>query len=66
MLKKLMDGEGLWDVQKEIFGWMFNGASRCIEITKGRQETIMADLKAVLQIRSSVPFNRSENIVGKL
>ena len=27
-LKKLMELEGLWDVRKEILGWMFDGATR--------------------------------------
>ncbi|KAL7546620.1 hypothetical protein ACHAWF_015384 [Thalassiosira exigua] len=27
-LKKLREGEGLWDVRKEILGWMFDGATR--------------------------------------
>ena len=48
LLKTLMAGERLWDVQKETLGWMFGGASRCIEITEGRQEKIMSELKAVL------------------
>ena len=57
-LKKLMEGEGLWDVQKEILGWMFDGATRCIKPTKGRQDKIMKELKAVLRIQSGVPFNQ--------
>ena len=65
-LKKLTEGEELWDVQKEILGWMFDSASRCIKITEGRQEKIMAEVKAVLRIRGGVPFNRFENIMGKL
>ena len=65
-LKKLMEGEELWDVQKEILGWMFDGASRCIEMTEGHQEKIMAELKAVLRIRSGMPFNRFEKIMGML
>ena len=47
-LKKLMEGEGLWDVRKEILGLMFDGATRCIDITKGRQDKIMKELKVVL------------------
>ena len=56
----------MWDVRKEILGWMFDGASRCIEITEGREEKINMELKTVLQIRSNVPFNRFEKIVGNL
>ena len=45
---------------------MFDGATRCIEVTEDRQEKILKELKAVLRIRSSVPFNRFEKIAGKL
>ena len=45
---------------------MFDGASRCIKIIEGRQEKIIVEVKAVLQIRSGVPFNRFKNIVRKL
>ena len=44
---------------------MFDGASKCIEITKDRQEKIMSELKAMLQIRSSVPFNRFGKKCGR-
>ena len=64
-LKKLIEGEGLWDVQKEILGWMFDGVTRCIEITEGRQEKILKELKAVLRIRNDVPFNRFKKNCGK-
>ena len=29
--KKLLEGEGQWDVRKEILGWGFDGARRYIE-----------------------------------
>ena len=45
---------------------MFDGASRCTKVTERRQEKIMVELKAVLKIRSGVPFNRFKKIVGKL
>ena len=35
-------------MRKEILGWMFDGASRCTEIIKGRQEKIMVELKPEL------------------
>ena len=31
-IKKLLEGEGTWDVRKEILGWVFDGARRCIEL----------------------------------
>ena len=29
--KKLDQGNGMWGVQKEILGWVFDGISKCIE-----------------------------------
>jgi hypothetical protein len=63
-LKKLMEGEDLWEVRKEILSWTFNGASMCIKINEGRQEKIMSEVKAVLLICSGVPFNRFEKSWG--
>lgn len=28
-----MEKEGLWVVRKKILGWLFNGATRCVDIT---------------------------------
>ena len=33
-VKKLKAGEGLWEVRKEILGWMMDGATRCIELAE--------------------------------
>ncbi|KAL7525140.1 hypothetical protein ACHAWF_001227, partial [Thalassiosira exigua] len=65
-LKKLMEGEGLWEVRKEILGWMFNGATRCIELAAKKQEAIPKELKTILRMKNGVQFNRVQNIVGKL
>ena len=29
--KKLDQGNGMWDVRKDILGWVFGGISKCIE-----------------------------------
>jgi len=49
-LKKLMEGEGLWDVRKEILGWMMDGATRCIELSEKKQQAIQKELKTILRI----------------
>ena len=64
-VKKLNQGNGLWEVRKEILGWMIDGATRCIELTEKRQEAIQLELKTVLQLRQ-VPFKRIQKLVGKL
>ena len=36
--KKLMEGEGVWEVQKEIMGWIMDGATRCIELAEKNRD----------------------------
>ena len=38
--KKLDKGEGLWKYRKEILGWLFDGASRCIELPQDKRDKI--------------------------
>lgn len=38
--KKLEKGEGAWDICKEILGWVFDGARRCIELPREKAEKI--------------------------
>ena len=65
-IKKLKEGEGLWEVQKEILGWVMDCATRCIEIAKKKQKAILLELKTVLRIKNGILFKRVEKLVGKL
>ena len=65
-LKKLQEGEGLWEVRKEILGWIMDGATRCIELAEKKQHAILRELKTVLRLKRGVPFKRVEKVVGKL
>ena len=65
-VKKLLEGEGLWEVRKEILGWIFDGATRCIELAEKKRDAILAELKTCLRIKSGVGFNRFQKLVGKL
>ncbi|KAL7540898.1 hypothetical protein ACHAWF_006815, partial [Thalassiosira exigua] len=49
-LKKLKEGEGLWEVRKEILGWMFDGATRCIELAARKQDAILKELRTILRM----------------
>ncbi|KAL7544964.1 hypothetical protein ACHAWF_008332 [Thalassiosira exigua] len=49
-LKKLLAGEGLWEVRKEVLGW----------------EAILSELRKVLRMRRGVPLKRMQRLVGKL
>ena len=65
-LKKLLQGEGVWAVRKEILGWMMDGATRCIELSEKKQLAIQKELKTVMRIKTGVPYNRVEKLIGKL
>ena len=65
-IKKLLEKEGLWEVRKEVLGWVFDGATRCIELAESKQEKIMAELKAIVRINDGVPLKRFQKLVGKL
>ena len=65
-LKKLDEGDGLWEVRKEELGWMLDGASRCIELAEKKQDAILAEIKAVLRMKGGVPFKRFEKLLGRL
>ena len=63
--KKLLEGEGEWDTRKEILGWVFDGARRCIELPTHKIEAIILELKLILRM-PAIPYKRFEKIVGKL
>jgi len=31
-VKKLKQGDGLWQTQKEILGWLFDGVTKCMQL----------------------------------
>ena len=43
-LKKLHQGEGTWDTGKEILGWVFDGARRCIKLPASKVERLTSEL----------------------
>ena len=64
--KKLDDGDGQWASRKEILGWIFDGVTRCIELTTERQKTIDTEIKRVLRMKGGAPYKRVEKLIGKL
>eukprot|EP00978_Attheya_sp_CCMP212_P037219 scaffold174002_cov31-Attheya_sp.AAC.1 len=64
-MKKLLQGDGLWDMRKKILGWLFDGATRCIELLADKQERMQIEIKSILRTKR-IPRKRLENIVGKL
>jgi hypothetical protein len=37
-MKKLLEGDRLWDTRKEILGWVFDSIHRCIELPADKVE----------------------------
>ena len=54
-MKKLREGEGLWETKKEILGWIFDGVTRCIELKASHAKKIQEELTAVAK-QSSVEW----------
>ena len=65
-VKKLLKGEGVWAVRKEILGWVMDGSTMCIELSNKKQETILEDLKQALKKKRGLRFKNFEKLVGKL
>ena len=53
-MKKLLQGDGLWDTRKELLGWVFDGVKQCIELPPDKQERIQKELHAIHH-RKKVP-----------
>jgi hypothetical protein len=48
-LKKLKQGDGLFATRKEILGWIFDGARRCIDLPTDKVDRITSELHATVQ-----------------
>jgi hypothetical protein len=46
-LKKLKQGDGLWTTRKELLGWIFDGARRCIELPPDKIERLISETHAM-------------------
>ena len=64
-MKKLLQGDGLWDTRKELLGWVFDGVKQCIELPPDKHDRIQSDLHAIRH-RTKVPRKDLERLQGKL
>jgi hypothetical protein len=64
-LKKLLAGDGIWDVQKEILGWVFNGIKRCMWLPEKKIESLLEELHKTAQ-STSVLTKTFEKLRGHL
>jgi hypothetical protein len=47
-IKKLNQGDGLWKTRKELLGWVFDGARRCIELPTNKVENILDEIHKII------------------
>ena len=64
-LKKLLNGEGVWDTRKEILGWVFDGNTRCIELPLDKCTKIQHELRH-LRTSRRIKFKDLQKLRGKL
>jgi hypothetical protein len=70
-LKKLLQGEGSWDVVKDILGFVFDGSNKTIWLTDGKRDALLATMKGWLRstrknARFGVPFHEFRSIMYKV
>jgi hypothetical protein len=46
---KLQKGDGRWDTQKEILGYMLDGITRTVQLPTDRADALVKEIRAVLQ-----------------
>ena len=63
--KKMLDGDGLWDHEKEVLGWIFNGLSYTIFLPPAKTEKLIKQLKTIAK-RSESPLKQFQSVAGKM
>ena len=64
-IKKLEQGEGLWEFRKINLGWLFDGIERTITLPAEKLTLISREIKAVYR-KITIPLQRYQQLVGKL
>jgi hypothetical protein len=63
--KKLEKGDARFDIEKEILGFVINGAARTVRLSEAKAEAIADEIGKVLR-KSHVPLKRFRSLLGKL
>jgi hypothetical protein len=63
--KKLEKGDARFDVEKEILGFMINGAERTVRLSETKAQSIANDITRLLR-KSKVPLKRFRSLLGRL
>ena len=56
----------MWDVRKDILGWVFDGVSKYIEYPTNKKEKVLKEIKDSIRNKAGIKFNDFENLTGKL
>jgi len=64
-VKKLKQGDGLWQTQKEILGWLFDGVTKCMQLPTEKVTKIRKTLLKVARAKV-VRLGELEKLNGKL
>jgi len=64
-VKKLKQGDGRWDTQKEILGWLFNGITKCLQLPVDKVSKLWTSLLQMTK-QKSMRIGELEKLNGKL
>jgi hypothetical protein len=68
-LKKLLKGDGAWDIVKEILGWVFDGDAKTIALAPDKVEDrlrLVDDCLKAAKRGKAIPMATFQKVVGKL
>jgi hypothetical protein len=63
--KKLLAGDGVWAVHKEILGWIFDGLLHTMELPPEKVTKLLDALSSAIS-RKSLPLKEFRTLLGKL
>ena len=64
-LKKLHQGDGLWETRKELLGWIFDGVRRCIQLPEQKVTSLLKELHQAVRSKA-MPYKAFEKLRGRL
>jgi hypothetical protein len=63
--KKMLKGDGRWDTQKEILGYLLDGIHRTVQLPPTRAADLLKEIRSILK-KQRVPLKRFRSIAGRL
>ncbi|HEY9815755.1 MAG TPA: hypothetical protein V6D20_08145, partial [Candidatus Obscuribacterales bacterium] len=63
--KLVLEGEGIWDVRKEILGWVFDGAARTMWLPEPKVAKLFDDITSILRLKHA-ETKAFHSLLGKL